>query len=97
MRPVTYSDVSFAARALWAVSVPLRQDLCAQMFYEAEIADRFTRRLGKAHPRWGRGTLAETALWRCLALDPGSDDPDYCTCVTQVLEQFAARSRGTHV
>ena len=97
MRAIYYSDVTAAARALCSVASYQRADLCKQMIREADIADRFTRRLGKAHLVFGRGTLHETATLRACVPEPGFDDQDYCASMVQVLELLCLRPRSAHM
>lgn len=97
MRPTTYVDVLYAARALKAVPLSQRGKLCSRILQEAEAADRYTRRLGKVHPIWGRGTLAEAAAGHHLVVEFGLDDYDDFICIIQVLQHLAARSRNRHL
>ncbi len=97
MRQVFYSDISTAALALLAAPREERADLCRRMIREAELADRFSKRLGKAHPRWGGGTLREAAMGRLRAVEPSLDDPDYCRCLIMILQQLGLRPRAAHM
>lgn len=85
MRRVLYSDVSAAARALLATPPSFRAQVCLEMIREAECADRFVRRLGKLHPKWGNGTLLAAARQRQLEREPSFDDAEYCACFQHVL------------
>lgn len=97
MRPVLYSDLCAASRALMAVVQHERHRLCAQMLHEADTADRFVRRLGKLHPKFGGGTLAEVASQRPMAADQGFDDLDYCSCVKLLLQHLIERRSAAPV
>lgn len=97
MRRPFFSDVSTAARALLMAPSAEREGLCQIMVREAELADRFARRLGKPHPKWGSGTLCEAAMRRRPAAEPGFDDPDYCSCFMLVLQQLGRRPRSAHM
>ena len=90
MRMVLYSDVSAAARVLLGTPPAFREQVCTRMLREAEGADRFVRRLGRLHPKWGNGTLLATAQRRRLSVEPSFDDPDYCACFQQVLSALHA-------
>ena len=90
MRPVLLSDLTMAARALLRVAPAERKALCARMVFEAEMADRFARRLRKPHPRWGNGTLMAVSAKRVLSAERACDDPEYCACLTLVLHAIAA-------
>lgn len=86
MRPVLHGDVSNAARALLNVPRGARATLCARLIAEAEMADRFVRRTGRAHPFWGNGSLMSAARQRPLSDEPGFDDLSYCQCFEIVLQ-----------
>lgn len=85
MRSLRYSDVSAAARVLVVTPPAFRAQVCLGMIREAEYADRFAKRLGKLHPKWGNGTLLATARRRRLGREPSFSDPEYCACFQQVL------------
>lgn len=97
MRRPWYSDVSTAALVLLKAPVADRAALCRLMIREADLADRFTRRLGKAHPWWGTGTLKDTATLRPLADEPSFDDPDYGACFILVLQELGRRPRSVYM
>lgn len=77
MRPVLLSDLTAVARALLRAPYAERQVLCARIIFEAEMADRFARRLRKPHPQWGNGTLIAASAQRALAAERTFDDTDY--------------------
>ncbi|MGC1504845.1 MAG: hypothetical protein WA782_11990 [Sulfitobacter sp.] len=85
MRSLFYSDVSAAARVLLVTPPAFRGQVCMRMIREAEFADRFVRRIGKLHPKWGNGTLLAVARRRRLGPEPGFDDPEYSACFQYVL------------
>lgn len=94
MRAVFYGDVCATVRALLVVQSDQRGAACKRIFKEADIADRFVRRLGKVHPHWGAGTLRDAAQNRALAPDPGFDDPDFLDCLSLVLDELRKRPRS---
>ncbi|NNE53829.1 MAG: hypothetical protein HKN30_15670 [Sulfitobacter sp.] len=61
MRPVLISDLRAVMRVLVAAIPEDRARLCRRIVREAELADRYTRRLGRVHPQWGNGTLMAAA------------------------------------
>ncbi len=92
MRPVLSGDVSAAARALLTVPASARGSLAKRLVILAEAADQYRRKLGKAHPFWGNGTLMAAALGRCpLPAERRMDDPDYAECFVTVLEALRDR------
>lgn len=92
MRPVLTGDVSAAARALLSVPQAARAALAERLVAQAEAADRYRKRLGKAHPFWGNGTLMAAALGRgSLPPERRMDDRDYAECFVLVLETLMGR------
>ena len=62
MRPVLHTDLLMAARAARCVPVASRSERLAQWLREAHWADRYRKRLGRAHPHWGNGSLLARAM-----------------------------------
>ncbi|WP_425101189.1 hypothetical protein [Tropicibacter sp. S64] len=92
MRPVLHGDVSAAARVLLMVPACAREALARRLVTQAEAADRYRKRLGKAHPFWGNGTLMAAALgWGRLPPERRLDDPDFAECFVAVLEALRGR------
>jgi hypothetical protein len=91
MRPVLINDVTTAARALLAVPAVDRMALAASLIGAADVADRYTRRLGRVHGEYGDGTLANAARKYELADEPTLDDLAYCECLELVVLQLIAR------
>lgn len=85
MRPVLHSDLAYAARALVDIDDQSRARLAGRMLQEAQWADKFRKRLGKPHPRWGNGTLSAAAAQYPLCPEPSVDDPDYSLCLMAIL------------
>lgn len=90
MRPVLPGDLSAAARALLPVPPAERRKLAARLLYEANAADCYRKRFGKAHARWGNGTLMAAAMMRPLGREPRLDDQDYLECQCVVFEALSA-------
>ncbi|MEM6303810.1 MAG: hypothetical protein AAF744_03770 [Pseudomonadota bacterium] len=80
-----------AARALIAVPRAERAALCARMIEEAHWADKFARRLRKAHRDWGNGTLLEAARRHPLAPERGFECAEWRGAFMLLLEQLSAR------
>ncbi|PWE30658.1 hypothetical protein DDZ14_14590 [Maritimibacter sp. 55A14] len=94
MRPVLHGDVVTAARALLAAPPLLRGMLAERLVAEACWADIWRKRLRRAHPTWGDGTLEAAARRRALAREPFLNDADYCACMMLVFEALLARRRA---
>lgn len=92
MRPVLPGDVSAAARALLPVPRQARPDRARRLIDEACVADAHCRQTGRAHARWGNGTLMAAAYGHPMGHEISFDDPDYLDCQVRVLEALRAYS-----
>lgn len=90
MRPIQHGDLSTAARALLTVPAPDRAGVMDLMLQQAEAADRYRKKLGKTHPRWGNGTLMAVALAQPIPNEPRLDDLNYLQCQRDVLTALIA-------
>lgn len=97
MRAVQLSDLMAAAQAMVLVADNDRVALRDRMLREAEMADRFTRTLGKIHPLWGNGTLKDVA--RRHGGDKGAalDDPAACDALILLLKGLRRRPRAVRL
>ena len=93
MRAVLYSDLIAAARALGACEPDARGSFCVRMLCEADWADRYARRLGRVHPRWGDGTLAGAAGRYLKVPAVAVNDPDHLACLLLVLQTLEGKRR----
>ena len=57
MRPVHLSDLHYAATMLATLPPEQRTSMFFRELTHADIADRYRKRLRKAHPEFGLGTL----------------------------------------
>lgn len=89
-----HGDVVAMARALLATEAAQRGPVLAQIFVEAELADLYRGRTGRAHPNLGTGSLMSAALARPVVPEPFLDDPEYAACLVQVLEALIVRAGG---
>lgn len=90
MRPVLPSDATVAARALLFVPEADRRGALETMLDHARAADCYRKRLGRAHPTWGNGSLMSVALRQNLAA-PRFDDLEYLRCLSVVIDTLIAR------
>lgn len=86
MRSVLYLDVATATRALLGMPEADRETACADMLQQADLADRYARRLGRLHADWGNGTLLAVARKWPLAPEASFNDPAYRACFSLVLQ-----------
>lgn len=89
MRPVLTVDLETAARAMAALPPDARAAAMAVILAGAHAADRARRRTGRAHPLWGRGTLADAAAVLPLAAPPRVCNAHACAALAAVLEGLA--------
>lgn len=84
MRPVLPGDVAAVACALLTIEPRERPDAMVRMIARANKADRHRFVTGKAHPKWGNGSLAAAVKGMDRYQEPFHDDPDYCDCMMTV-------------
>lgn len=90
MKPVLPGDVSAAARMLLTVPPHARTKGAERLIDEARAADVHCRRTGRAHPRWGNGTLMAAAHGHPMGQEVCFDDPDYLDCQLAILHALRA-------
>lgn len=90
MKPVLPGDVSAAARMLLTVPPHVRMKRAERLIDEARAADAHCRRTGRAHPRWGNGTLMASAHGHPMGQEVCFDDPDYLDCQLAILHALRA-------
>lgn len=86
MREITHSDIRACARVLLARAQGDWSQLLAQMLAEADHADRYRKAFGRAHPRFGNGTLIAVALAHHPAPEPVAADNAYLGAIAAVIE-----------
>lgn len=93
MRPLQPADLEAAVRALLAAAPERRGALAAQIVKDAQMADRYRKRLGRAHPDWGTGTLMSAAARHVAAARPDrlhrTALQAYATLIDAILHQSA--------
>lgn len=90
MRPAGLDDLWAAARVLHGVTAPARPAAMAALLTRAEAADRYRKRLGRAHPGWGDGTLMAAALATRPSCAPGLSEPDFARALAAALAGLIA-------
>ena len=92
MRPVMHGDLTALARHLLTLAAPDRPKACAQLMAQADAADRYRKRMRRAHPLWGNGTLMARALALPHLPEPRLQNPDYASCLILALTTLTART-----
>lgn len=93
MRRCLIGDIWAAADCVAACPEPQREALARQLITQADAAHRYAKRMGRAHPAWGNGSLMARAL---LAREPRTAVPEVCflTALALVAHLLAARKSG---
>lgn len=92
MRCVLHGDLVAAARVLLALPPERRRAAMRLLLARARAADRYRLRHGRAHPRFGTGSLMAAASgWERLP-EPALSDPDYLRCLIVVLSALLENS-----
>ena len=86
MRAVHLSDLNMAARTLLAVPDTGRRNLAHLLIKNAHLADKYRKKTGRAHPRYGDGSLCAVCLPLARTAMPDRCDPRYLECLGIVIE-----------
>jgi len=90
-----HGDVVAAGCALLMLAPEGREPCLERMLERASAADRYRKRLGRVHPKWGNGSLMAVARSYPHRREPALDDAEYCACLAMVFEALVAwRLRG---
>jgi len=84
-------DLCAAARAILAVPVGARTAAMDRMLAQAQAADAYRKRFGRAHPRWGNGSLMGAAFQVPLPPEPFLSDLAYLDCLSEALAALRRR------
>jgi hypothetical protein len=90
MRPVLQGDVIAAAQAVLRLPEAERAGALRCMMSRAAAADAYRKRLGRAHPLWGNGSLMAVARRGALPPAPALSDREFCRCLALVYETLIA-------
>ncbi|MEM9250507.1 MAG: hypothetical protein AAGB05_17675 [Pseudomonadota bacterium] len=94
MRRILPGDIAAVARVLYRLPQTDRAGCLERLLTDAETADAYRQRTGRAHPRAGTGSLMSAASPLARATEPDFGDARYCRCWIMVLEALLARSSG---
>lgn len=92
MRPILPGCLDRAVAALLAARPGARPALAARIVAEARAADAWRRRMGRAHPLWGDGSLMAAALRHPSRPLPPSLGPEARAALRQLLDALDAAS-----
>lgn len=90
MLPVLPGDAEAAAAMLLALPPEARPRALARALARAEAADRHRRKTGRAHPRWGNGSLTDAVAGLPYRRARFWGEPEYAACFAQVFAALAA-------
>jgi hypothetical protein len=89
MRPVLIGDVIAAARVLFVLGEEHWTGCIDRLIWQAQVADRYRRRLGRPHPAWGNGSLMAVAGAEPKAdAEPFLSDPRWLRALSCVLDRL---------
>ncbi len=91
MRRVLPGDVAAAGCALLCAAPSSRPELLRQMLARADAADAHRLATGRAHPRWGNGSLMAAAMAKPRLREPFLDDQDYAACMVLLFTALMRR------
>ncbi|MEJ6398048.1 DUF7742 family protein [Yoonia sp. 208BN28-4] len=85
MRPFHIADIDVAVRYLLSVPQADWSATAHQIVKRADLADRFRKRLARAHPEWGTGTLATAIPARVGRAYPAHCDGTYLAALAVLI------------
>lgn len=95
MREVVHGDVVAVASALRDLPPEGWEARIAGYLTRADAADRYRRRIGRAHPVWGNGSLMGAVLSGAdVWPEPRLSDPVYAEAMVAVLMALIRRKRA---
>lgn len=95
MRPVQLADIEAAALVLLASAPDARSALAARICTEANIADCYRKRLKRAHPLFGTGTLMSAARRHGRVVRAPACSQTYLECI-RLLADCLLKSLSHH-
>jgi hypothetical protein len=87
MRALLHVDVVTAGRALLSLPTEDRIAACDALFDQAHAADKYRKRFGLCHPKFGTGSLASACWSLKLQSEPFLSDRAYAKCLTIIFER----------
>ena len=98
MRQLLPGDLDCAVAVVMRQPPEARAGVAARLLEEADVADRYRKRLGRAHPAYGSGSLMSAALGWPDGPRGRVYDASYCAALIVVLTavQDWRRRVGVH-
>jgi hypothetical protein len=91
MRPVLIGDVIAVARVLFVLGETEWSGCVDRLLWQAMVADRYRKRLGKPHPAWGNGSLMSAAgAEPKVRAEPFLSDLRWLRALSCVLDRLTA-------
>lgn len=87
MRALLHVDVVTAARALLILPKEDRRLVCDRLFDRAQAADKYRKRFGVYHRKFGTGSLASACWSLTQGSEPFLSDREYAHCLMVVFER----------
>ncbi len=94
MRSVHLSDLNLAARTLMVAPDAQRVGMMETLLVRAQTADKYRKKTGRAHARYGNGSLGAACQDWPKAPMPDRCDPNYLMCLHAVVQ--ALITVGSH-
>lgn len=91
MRRIILADLAATAHFLARWPAAERPVLLAELLFQTQSADRFSRRFGRPHADWGNGSLQSRVLQEPYA--ETTEDHNFWTSISLVASAIAARQR----
>ena len=88
MRQIMYGDVIAAATAVRRLVPDVRATAVWHMLENADVADRYRKRLGRPHPRLGNGSLMSAARHGGDLHESFLSDLEYLRSVDVVIQML---------
>lgn len=90
MRQFILPDLLMAGRAIYGLSKTERQAALSDMFHHAHVADKFRKKFGRNHPKFGNGSLSSICSDAALRVDYALSDRHFRECLRDVLDMVDA-------
>ncbi|WP_458790291.1 DUF7742 family protein [Yoonia sp. MH D7] len=90
------SDLNLGARTLLCARETDRAKFIKTLLEQAHTADKYRKRMGKAHPEFGNGTLSDACGRYGRLPMPDRCDPQYLRCLGDVIKGILDLHKDQH-